>query len=60
MFKLEIFLCALNIIIPSMYGWSSSEIDDSTTNTLDFYYIASFLNLLLTTASLFFLGSALF
>ena len=29
MMRLEILLCALNIIIPSMYGWTSSEIDDS-------------------------------
>ena len=60
MMRLEILLCVLNIIIPSIYGWTSSEIDDSATNTLTFYYIASFLNLLLTTASLFFLGAALF
>ena len=59
MMRLEILLCALNIIIPSMYGWTSSEIDNTATNTLTFYYIASFLNLLLTTASLFFLGGAL-
>lgn len=60
MFKLEVFLCILNVIIPGIYGWTSSEIDDSATDTLDFYYIASFLNLVLTTASLFFLGGALY
>lgn len=59
MFKLEIVLCALNIIIPSMYGWTSSEISNTATDTLTFYYCASALNLLLTTASLFFLGGAL-
>ena len=60
MFKLEVVLCVLNVIIPSMYGWTSSEIDDTQTNTLKFYYVASFLNLVLTTASLFFLGGALY
>ena len=59
MLRLEILLCALNIIIPSMYGWTSSEISNTATNTLTFYYFASALNLLLTTASLFFLGGAL-
>jgi hypothetical protein len=60
MLKLEILLCILNVIIPSLYGWTSSATSNEDIGSPAFYYLCSFLNLLLTTASLVFLGVALY
>jgi len=60
MFKLEIFLCILNVIIPSLYGWTSSAINDEDIGSVQLYFACSFFNLILTTASLIFLGMALY
>ena len=60
MFKLEIVLCILNIIIPSLYGWTSSATNDEDIGENKLYFTCSFLNLLLTSASLLFLGMALY
>lgn len=60
MFKLEILLCILNVIIPSLYGWASSANNDEDIGNVWFYLIFSLLNLILTTASLVFLGKALY